>query len=168
MSKKAILTIIPLVALLFITTYNNSAFAEEIGLECQAGEVVVIRTTNPNPICVDEDTANKWVQYKIATIVVASSDEVEVPEDAMDEAPMEVMDEAPMDEAPMEVMDEGTGMGLECQAREVVVIRTTNPDPTCVDEVTANKWVQYKMATIVADSSSDEVEEVPEDAMDEQ
>jgi len=64
-----------------------------MGSECQAGEVVVIRTTNPDPICVDEDTANKWVQYKMATIVTASDEVEEVPMEVMDEAPEDAMDE---------------------------------------------------------------------------
>jgi hypothetical protein len=78
LSKKSILAIIPLIAIMFITTYNDNAFSEDIDLECQVGDVAVVRTTNPTPICVNEDTANKWVEYGLATIVAgASSDEVE-------------------------------------------------------------------------------------------
>jgi hypothetical protein len=92
LNKKAILAIIPLIAVMFIATYNDNAFSEEIDLECQAGEVTVVRTTNPNPICVNEDTANKWVEYGLATIVAgASSDEVEETpaEESIDEVPAE-------------------------------------------------------------------------------
>jgi len=64
---KIFLTIFPLILFALLTNYDVSA--QEIDLECPKNEVVVVRTTNPNPICVDKATANRWVQYKIAEIV---------------------------------------------------------------------------------------------------
>ena len=136
LGKKAILAIIPLIAMVFITTYNDNVFSEEDDLQCPAGEVVVVRTTNPNPICVEESTAHKWVRYGMATIVESfTSDEVEearetmtgeefeaiaeekmeeqqeeleaAQEEAMEEAIEEAMTEATMEDS-MEVMEEKT------------------------------------------------------------
>jgi len=76
----------------------------------------------------------------------------------MDETVDEAMDETVDEE------DAGREIDLECPAGEVVVIRTTNPTPICVDGGTANKWVGYGMATIVAGTSSDGADE---EAMDE-
>jgi len=64
---KIFLTILPLILFVFLTNYDVSA--QEIDLECPKNEVVVVRTTNPNQICVDESTAHRWVQIKIAEIV---------------------------------------------------------------------------------------------------
>ena len=63
MENKTLLAIIPLIAFAFVN--YNDAIAQE-PLECMEGEVTVVRTTNPNPICIDEDTALKWVGYGMA------------------------------------------------------------------------------------------------------
>ena len=63
-----LLAILPLFTIGIVANYNTSANAQE-QLECMSGEVTVVRVTNPNSICVDENTANRWVQLGIATIV---------------------------------------------------------------------------------------------------
>jgi len=52
-------------------------FANAEGITCPAGEVEVVRVTNPNPICIDQNTAQRWVQLGIAEIVVQTSSEIE-------------------------------------------------------------------------------------------
>jgi len=43
------------------------SYSEEI--ICPAGEVETIRVTNPNPICIDNSTAKRWMQLGIAEII---------------------------------------------------------------------------------------------------
>ncbi len=52
----------------FSINYFEEVFAEE-ELVCPVGEVVVIRVNYPKPICVDRNTAQKWVQLGITEIV---------------------------------------------------------------------------------------------------
>ena len=66
-SKKFLLIIGLFVGVVFVIP--PISVAQEIDLECPKNEVVVVRTTNLNPICVDESTALKWVSYGMATIV---------------------------------------------------------------------------------------------------
>ena len=66
MQKKTLFLIIPLIAFAFVN--YNDAIAPEL-LECSEGEVTVVRTTNPNPICVNQGTALKWVSYGMAIIM---------------------------------------------------------------------------------------------------
>ena len=65
---KILLTIIPLITFVFLI-HNYDVSAQEIDLECPKNEVVVVRTTNPNPICIDESTAERWVVLGIAEII---------------------------------------------------------------------------------------------------
>jgi len=57
---------------LFVATfginYFEGVFAEE-ELVCPVGEVVVIRVNNSKPICVDQNTAERWSQLGITEIV---------------------------------------------------------------------------------------------------
>ncbi len=64
---KILLTIIPLILFVLLTNYDVSA--QEIDLECPKNEGVVVRTTNPNPICVDQITAQRWAELGITEIV---------------------------------------------------------------------------------------------------
>jgi len=70
----------------------------EVELQCMGGEVPVVRVTNPDPICVNEITANRWVQLGIAEIITEPMEEEKM-EEAMEE---EKMEEA-MEEEKMEV-----------------------------------------------------------------
>ena len=65
---KILLTIIPLIAFVFLIN-NYDVSAQEIDFECPKNEVVVVRTTNPNPICIDESTAERWVVLGLAEII---------------------------------------------------------------------------------------------------
>jgi len=65
---KILLTIIPLITFVFLIN-NYDVSAQDIDLECPKNEVVVVRTTNPNPICIDESTAERWVVLGIAEII---------------------------------------------------------------------------------------------------
>jgi len=68
-----ILAIIPLILSIGITHALPFSYAEE-ELVCPAGEVEVVRVTNPNPICIEQNTAQRWVQLGIAEIVVKTSE----------------------------------------------------------------------------------------------
>jgi len=57
----------------FSINYFEEVFAEE-ELVCPAGEVEVVRVTNPNPICVNESTAQRWVSLGITEIVGESAE----------------------------------------------------------------------------------------------
>jgi len=61
------LAMIPLI--LSIGIAPALSFADD-SLVCVGGEVTIVRTTNPKPICVDETTADRWVQLGIAEILV--------------------------------------------------------------------------------------------------
>jgi len=100
-----LLIILPLFTIGIFANYDNFANAAE-EIVCMDGEVTVVRVTNPNPICVDENTANRWVQLGIATIV---GEEMMMEETMEEEMMMEETMEAPMEgtmeetmEAPME------------------------------------------------------------------
>jgi len=47
-------------------------------LSCPEGEVIVVRTNNPYQICISENTAQRWVQLGIATIVSDKMESAEV------------------------------------------------------------------------------------------
>ncbi len=96
MTKKylGLLVILPLFTIGIFANYDNFANAAE-ELDCMDGEVTVVRVTNPNPICVDENTANRWVQLGIATIV---GEEMMMEETIEEEMMMEETMKAPMEE----------------------------------------------------------------------
>jgi len=92
---KILLTIIPLIAFVFLIN-NYDVSAQEIDFECPKNEVVVVRTTNPNPICVDESTAHRWVSLGLAEIIgetqeKETTEEEIVPE--IEESPEEIIPE---------------------------------------------------------------------------
>jgi len=105
MTKKylGLLAILPLFTIGIFANYDNFANAAE-ELVCMDGEVTVVRVTNPNPICVDENTANRWVQLGIATIV----GEEEMMEETVEEEMMmeETVEEEMMEETVEEEMME--------------------------------------------------------------
>lgn len=60
--------------LVFIFLINgNDISALEIDLECPENKLVVVRTTNPNPVCVFDTTAERWVELGLAEIIKESS-----------------------------------------------------------------------------------------------
>jgi len=85
-----LIRIIPIFALMSILFFGSvsfgNVFAQE-DIECQYGKVVVVRTTNPNPICIDAATADRWVVLGIAEIVVLT--EEESTEETMEEETVE-------------------------------------------------------------------------------
>ena len=84
--------ILPLFTVALVANYDSPAFAAEkqrihtttsgsgVGMPdkgpilCMASDVAVKRTTNPQIICVNKNTAAKWVQYGMATIVGGPSE----------------------------------------------------------------------------------------------
>jgi len=100
MREKTLFLIIPLILSIGITPVLPFTIAEEIELQCMSGEVVVIRVTNPNPICVEQSTAERWSQLGIAEIV---GEPVEVMEEVMDEVMEESVMEETMEEQTSEI-----------------------------------------------------------------
>jgi len=44
------------------------------GIPCPSGEVEIVRVTNPNSLCIVENTAQKWTQLGIAKIITKTID----------------------------------------------------------------------------------------------
>jgi len=63
---KSLFLILPLV---FLTFFANNVFALDYDLECPENKIIIIRTTNPDPICVYHDTAQRWIGMRIAEFV---------------------------------------------------------------------------------------------------
>ncbi|MBA4452509.1 MAG: hypothetical protein H2B03_04970 [Nitrosopumilaceae archaeon] len=61
-----LIVLLPLVLSLSVTFFSQSHSEEFF---CPSGEVEVIRVTNPNPICIDYNTADRWETLGIAEIV---------------------------------------------------------------------------------------------------
>ena len=110
-----LLAILPLLTISLATNYDAlAAHHGEQEISCVTGEVLVIRTTNPNPICVSEDTALRWVEIGLATIVKEyTADEVEasyedIPLDDVGEMAEEAREEQAEDieEEQIEAMEE--------------------------------------------------------------
>ncbi|MCH6586196.1 MAG: hypothetical protein IH792_04125 [Thaumarchaeota archaeon] len=94
MGKKTILAVIPLIVFVFLTNYDVSA--QEIDFECSKNEVVVVRITNPNLICVNESTAHRWVALEIAEIIGETKEKETTGEEIIpeiEESPEETMPE---------------------------------------------------------------------------
>jgi len=128
----------------FSINYFEEVFAEE-ELVCPVGEVAVIRVNNPKPICVDQNTAERWLQLGITEMVG------EPIEEETEEIPPEIV------ESFEEVFAEEE---LVCQVGEVAVIRVNNPKPICIDQNTAQKWVQLGIIEIVGESIEEETKEI--------
>jgi imidazolonepropionase-like amidohydrolase len=96
MGQKTLLLIIPLILTVGITLVfvanNNDVFASH-EIDCTDGEVTVIRVNDPKPICINEETAEKWVSYGIATIVTHQSEDVE---ESMEKPEVCTMDYTPV------------------------------------------------------------------------
>jgi len=72
---KLLYVILPLI---FLTLVSNNAYAIDYDLECPGNKIVVVRTTNPNPICVFDTTAERWIELGIAEIVSKTIEEIPV------------------------------------------------------------------------------------------
>ena len=59
-----LISILPLVFLM-----NAEVYAIDFDLECPENKVVIVRTTNPDPICVYDNTAQRWIEMGIAEFV---------------------------------------------------------------------------------------------------
>jgi hypothetical protein len=96
--------ILPLIFLTFVSSY---AYAIDYDLDCPENKVVIVRTTNPNPICVYHATAQHWVGMGIAEYVETLPKETvdAIPEDPVETLPKETVDElpkTPVDDSPID------------------------------------------------------------------
>ncbi|MGV7225646.1 MAG: hypothetical protein ACQ9CV_01830 [Nitrosopumilus sp.] len=91
--------ILPLVLLAFI---SNNAYAIDYDLECPENKTIVVRMTNPNPVCVFDSTAERWVGLGIAEFVDVLPEEHTVdkmPENnTLDIIPEEMLETLPEDD----------------------------------------------------------------------
>jgi len=69
---KIIITLFSLFTLVLTADYFENTFADD-SLVCVGGDVTLVRINNSKPICVDESTADRWVQLGIAEILVKLS-----------------------------------------------------------------------------------------------
>ena len=79
--------------LIFFAFVSSNAYAIDYDLECPENKVVIVRTTNPDPICVFDTTAQKWVGMGIAEFVDVTSEEAveTLPEEIIDTIPAEIV-----------------------------------------------------------------------------
>jgi hypothetical protein len=71
-------------SLILLVFISNNAYAIDYDLECPENKTIVIRTTNPNPVCVFDLTAERWVGLGIAEFIDTTPEEETVdtiPED---------------------------------------------------------------------------------------
>ncbi|MCH7968587.1 MAG: hypothetical protein IH841_05010, partial [Thaumarchaeota archaeon] len=102
----ALIPIILSIGIIPVIPFTNA----EVELQCMSGEVTVVRTTNPDPICINEITANRWVQLGIAEIIGEPMEE-EMMEETMVEEKMEVTVEEKI-AVGVEVMKDAMAMKL--------------------------------------------------------
>lgn len=78
-NKIFLISLIPLILSIGIAPVLPFSYSEE--LICPTGEIEVVRVTNPNSICINQDTALRWTQLGIAEIVgeVVTATEEEKP-----------------------------------------------------------------------------------------
>jgi len=93
MTSLGLLLIVPLFTMALVANYDSFASAQE-ELHCPSGEVAFVRTTNPNPICLDQTTAMKWEGYGMGTIVGEASEpkSMEAPETSQQKAIDKIME----------------------------------------------------------------------------
>lgn len=93
MTSLGLLLILPLFTMALVANYNSFASAQE-EIHCPSGEVTFVRTTNPNPICLDQSTAMKWESYGMGTIVGEASEpeSMEAPETSQQKAIDKIME----------------------------------------------------------------------------
>jgi len=142
MTKKylGLLVILPLFTIGIFANYDDFASAAEDEIACMSGEVTVVRVTNPKPICVDKDTANKWVKLGIATII---GEEEMIEEEAMEEEMM--MEETIEEETMEETIEEET---MEETMEEEMMEETMEEEmEDAMEEKKHAKW-QITTATI--------------------
>ena len=129
-------SVLPLFTVAFTTSNVIDAFAAGHELECMAGEVAVVRINNPKPICVAEDTAQRWERLGIATIVGGAAEE------AMKETMKETMEE----EVGAESMEEPA---ME-EAMEEEAMEETMEEPAMEEEVAPGSVLRLSRANVPA------------------
>ena len=94
--KKIFLILIPFI--LSIGLVFPFSYAVDYDLECPENKVIIVRTTNPNPICVYDSTAQRWVEMGMAEFVISPSIDDVVEEKIIDDLPEKTfVDDIPVD-----------------------------------------------------------------------
>ncbi len=89
----ALIPIILSIGIIPVIPFTNA----EVELQCMSGEITVVRVTNPDPICVNEITANRWVQLGIAEIISEPMKEEKMEETMKEDKMEETMEEGKME-----------------------------------------------------------------------
>ena len=93
---KFLYVILPLI---FLIIFSNNAYAIDLDLECPENKIVVVRTTNPNPVCVFDTTAERWVGLGIAEFIDTTPEENTIEtipeEETIDAIPEEMVETLP-------------------------------------------------------------------------
>lgn len=88
--------------LIFLTFASSYAYAIDYDLECPENKVVIIRITNPDPVCVYDTTAERWVGLGIAEFIDTITEEETVDtipeEETIDTIPEAIVETLPEDD----------------------------------------------------------------------
>ena len=96
--KKIFLILFPFI--LSIGLVFPFSYAVDYDLECPENKVIIVRTTNPDPICVYDATAQNWIRMGISEFVTSPSIDDVVEEKIIDDIPEEILvDEIHVDAA---------------------------------------------------------------------
>ena len=99
MDKSNLFLFLVLISLTLVI--NNYAYAIDYDLECPENKIVVVRTTNPNPVCVFDTTAERWVGLGIAEFIDTTPEENTIEtipeEETIDAIPEEMVETLQLD-----------------------------------------------------------------------
>jgi len=152
LKRLGLLAILPLFTISVLVRYEYASAQE---LACPQGEVTLVRASDPNPICIKESTANRWVQLGIATIVgtvqVTSAEPIpmETPQETMEEeiAPGSVLRLSRANVPATIPLHQGFYNG-----DSVYFIVTDSSDQTHADIVTEQQGWKVELAPLLANA----------------
>ena len=142
--------IFPLFLILFSSSFISSSFAsveseaqEDIGAGCLDGEALVYRFTYADYVCVPQSTADKWVNYKMAEIIIESK------QVQKEKSPQQLNPEfygappTPPDKIRATIHDS------ECRSGQIQFYQFHYMATSCIEFSTATSWEKLGLGTIV-------------------
>jgi len=155
--------IFPLFLILFSSSFISFSFAsveseaqEDISAGCLDGEALVYRFTYGDYVCILQSTADKWVKYKMAEIIIESK-QVE-----KEKSPQQLNPELygapplPPDKIRVTIHDS------ECRAGYIKFNQIHYQTTTCIEFSTAMLWEKLGLGVIVKPASEIDTEETSE------
>jgi len=134
----------------------ESEAQEDIGAGCLDGEALVYRFTYGDYVCVPQSTADKWVKYKMAEIIIESK-QVEKEKSAQQLNP-ELYGAPPLPPDKIRV----TIHDSECRAGYIQFNQSHYQTTTCIEFSTAMLWEKLGLGVIVKPASEIETKETSE------